>query len=172
MKELVNKALNNQIAKEGFASMLYLAMSTWCDFKGLEGCAQFFRRQSDEEHMHMTKIIDYILEMDGRAIIPEIAKPKGEFNSIVEVFEETYKHEQSVTESINNLVDLSVKENDHSTHNFLQWYVEEQREEENLIRSILDKIGLIGEGSMSLYYIDKEVESINNQTLKAEKANN
>ena len=168
MKEKINEALNDQVAKEGYSSMIYLAMSTWCDHKGLEGCAQFFRRQSDEEHMHMTKLIDYILEMDGRAIISGMDKPQADYDSINDVFQETYRHEQLVTRSINDLVDLSVKENDHSTHNFLQWYVEEQREEEGLIRSILDKIALIGDGPMSLYYIDKEVERINAQTLKNE----
>lgn len=168
MKERINSAMNDQIAKEGYSAMVYLAMSTWCDHKGLEGCAQFFRRQSDEENMHMNKIIDYIMETDGRALIPEIPRPKSDYNSIIEVFEETYKHEQHITASINDLVDLAVKENDHGTHNFLQWYVEEQREEENLIRTILDKIRLIGEGSMSLYYIDKEVERINSQTIAQE----
>jgi ferritin len=164
----INDALNDQIEKEGYASFLYLSMSSWCDHVGLEGCSNFFRRQSEEESFHMMKIIDYVLEMDGRAIVPKIEQPPKEYDTIVKLFEKTLVHEKDVTSSIHNLVDLALAENDHSTHNFLQWYVEEQREEENLIRTILDKIKLIGEGELSLYYIDKEVEQINNRTLKAE----
>ena len=158
--------MNGQIGEEAYASFLYLSMSTWCEHKGLEGCAKFFRRQSEEEHMHMMKIVDYILEMDGKVIIPQINQPPEDFESVQTIFTSTYDHEKRVTSCINQLVDLSLEENDHSTHNFLQWYVEEQREEENLIRSILDKLQLIGDGSMALYYIDKEVEQIN---LRAEK---
>lgn len=168
LSDKINAALNAQIGMEGYASFLYLSMSTWCDFNGLQGSAQFFRRQSEEEHMHMMKIVDYILEMDGKAIIPALNQPPSEFESIGKLFEETYGHEKEVTQSIHDLVDLSLSENDHSTHNFLQWYVEEQREEENLIRTILDKVKLIGQGPLSLYYIDKEVEMINAATLKAE----
>lgn len=166
LSKKMNEALNEQVSKEGYASFLYLSMSTWCDHQGLQGCTSFFRRQSEEENFHMMKVIDYILEMDGRAIVPNIEKPPADHANIQKLFETTLKHEKEVTASINRLVDLSLEENDHSTHNFLQWYVEEQREEENLIRTILDKIKLIGDGSQSLYYIDKEVEEINNQTLK------
>ncbi|MDX1684547.1 MAG: ferritin [Saprospiraceae bacterium] len=161
LSKTITDALNQQIEKEGYASFLYLSMATWCDSNGLQGCTRFFRRQSEEEHVHMTKIIDYILEMDGRAIIPQIKQPPTEYKGVSEVFESTYEHEKKVTSAINSLVDLALEENDHSTHNFLQWYVEEQREEENLIRSILDKIKLIGQGEQALYYIDKEVEEIN-----------
>jgi ferritin len=167
ISDRINKALNGQIGEEAYASFLYLAMSTWCDHKGLGGCAKFFRRQSEEEHMHMMKIVDYILEMDGKVIIPQISQPPTDYKSVQAIFTSTYEHEQKVTASINYLVDLSLEENDHSTHNFLQWYVEEQREEENLIRSILDKLQLIGDGSMALYYIDKEVEQINSEAEKA-----
>lgn len=161
LNEKMNKALNEQIGMEGYASFLYLAMSTWCDKNGLSGSSLFFRRQSEEENMHMLKIVDYIMEMDGTVAVPGIDQPTGSFDGIVSVFEMTLEHEKKVTASIHRLVDLALETNDHATHNFLQWYVEEQREEENLIRGILDKIQLIGEGPLSLYYIDKEVESIN-----------
>ena len=88
------------------------------------------------------------------------------FNSVQSIFQEAYDHERSVTRSINDLVDLAIKENDHATHNFLQYYVEEQREEENLMRTIMDKIKLIGDGPQSLYFIDKEMEQINKQVVK------
>jgi ferritin len=160
-------ALNQQIVLEGYASFLYLSMASWCEHKGLPGCAHFMHRQSDEERMHMLKIFHYISEVDGVAKSPGINQPPQEFASIVELFEMVFAHEQKVTAAINNLVDLSIKENDHTTQNFLQWYVMEQKEEEALMRFILDRIKLIGDGPQSLYYIDKELEEINKKAAKA-----
>jgi|SRR5680860_153410 len=162
MSTEMQEKLNNQIGVEGYASFLYLAMSVWCDYKGLIGCAQFLRRQSDEEHVHMTKIVEYLQEVDGRPVIPDISKPPKDFNDINTLFEDVLAHEKKVTKSINDLVEFASHQNDHSTYNFLQWYVEEQREEENLMRTILDKINLIGDSPQKLYYIDKELEAINN----------
>ncbi len=167
----IEKALNDQIKMEAYASNLYLAMSSWCSTQGLEGSAQFFMRQSEEENMHMMKIFEYVLEMDGHAIVPSVSEPPAHYKSIQEVFNATLAHEQSVTRAIHSLLDLATEENDHSTHLFLQWYVEEQREEEGLIRTIMDKIRLIGDGAMSLYYIDKEVEEINRAVAKQEGQN-
>ena len=161
-------ALNKQIEMEAYASFLYLSMASWCDEQGMEGSTQFFIRQSAEENEHMLRIFNYILELDGRAVVPAIQKPPMSFESIQQVFNDVYAHEQKVTRSINNLVDLSNKENDHTTHNFLQWYVAEQREEEALMRSILDKVNLIGDGPQSLYFIDKEIVEINNQVAAGE----
>ncbi len=164
-------ALNNQISLEGYASQLYLAMSVWCDQEGLKGCQRFLRRQSDEERMHMLKIVDYLSTVNVRADIPGVALPSGAFESIRELFEQVYAHEQKVTHSIHALVDLSVEEKDYGTQNFLQWYVTEQREEEDLARSILDTIKLIGSGAQSLYFIDKEVDQINKSAQAAEVTN-
>jgi ferritin len=157
----MTQALNDQIALEGYASFLYLSMASWCDQEGLEGCAQFMHRQSDEEREHMLRLFGYLSEMDAHAFTPAIDQPPHEFSSVREMFEQVYAHEQKVTAAINQLVTLSTEQQDHSTLNFLQWYVEEQREEEALMRHILDKIRLIGDGPQSLYYIDKEVEAIN-----------
>lgn len=170
ISEKMEKALNEQIAMEGYASYLYLSMSSWCDKQGLMGCRDFMRRQSDEERMHMLKIFDYIAEVDGHAIAPAIAQPPSNFESVQKMFEQTYAHEQKVSHSIHQLIALSNEENDFTTNNFLQWYVAEQREEEALMRTILDRIKLIGNGSQSLYYIDKEVAAINTATAKAEAA--
>ena len=164
----MEEALNQQIALEGYASFLYLSMASWCDREGLEGCAKFMRRQSDEERAHMLKIFDYLSETDSFALTPAIAQPPHTFESVRKMFEQVYEHEQGVTASIHELVALSYRENDHTTLNFLQWYVEEQREEEALMRSILDKIKLIGDGPQSLYYIDMEVEKVNVQQATAE----
>jgi ferritin len=164
------QALNEQIAMEGYASFLYLSMAGWFDLRGMKGCASFMYRQSSEEHMHMMKIFHYLLEMDASAISPAITKPQADFSNAKAIFEDTLAHEQKVTRSINELVELAMSENDHPTYAFLQWYVNEQREEESLMRTILDKINLIGDGSQSLYFIDKEIEALNQAQVKGEKA--
>ena len=162
----MTEALNEQLGKEAYASFLYLSMAAWLEHKGLEGAAQFMFRQSDEERMHMMKIFNYLLEMDQVAVVPKVDQPPKTYKSVQTIFSDAYKHEQGVTASIHKLVNLAIKENDHSTHNFLQWYVEEQREEETLMRTIIDKINLIGDGPGSLYFIDKEMEAINRQVNK------
>ncbi len=168
LSDRMEAALNAQVKMEAYASNLYLSMASWCDAQGMEGTSQFFFRQSAEESDHKMGIFKYILELDGKAIVPAVDKPPHEFQSIQILFKDVYAHEQKVTKAINHLVDLANEEMDHSTHNFLQWYVTEQREEESLIRSILDKIKLIGEGPRCLYFIDKEMEDINNSTIAHE----
>jgi ferritin len=165
----MQEALNEQIVMEAYASYLYLAMAGWFDLQGLQGCAQFMYRQSDEERVHKMRIFNYLIDMDVQAIVPPVAQPPATFKSVPDVFRSAYEHEQKVTRSINTLVDLAIEETDHATHNFLQWYVNEQREEEALMRSILDKINLIGDGPQSLYFIDKEMESVNAQQEKGAK---
>ncbi|MGK0388120.1 MAG: ferritin [Maribacter sp.] len=163
-------ALNHQIALEGFASQYYLAMASWCDKEGMEGSAEFLHFQSLEEREHMLKLFHYLSEVDGFAITPAIEQPPLTFKSVQEVFELVFEHEKKVTESINKLVAICYKESDYNTLNFLQWYVEEQREEENQARSVLDKIKLIGKGGQSLYYIDKEMTKFLATALAAEAA--
>lgn len=164
----MEQALNKQIELEGYASFLYLSMASWCDKEGLDGCAAFMHRQSEEEKEHMLRIFHYISEVDGHALTPAIKQPPHEFESVKSLFEEVYAHEQRVTKAIHELVALSMEERDHTTHHFLQWYIDEQKEEEALMRTILDKIKLIGNGPQSLYYIDMEVEKINATTLAQE----
>ncbi len=168
ISEKMIAALNEQIKLEGYASYLYLSMASWCDNKGLEGCTQFLHRQSEEEREHMLRIFHYLSEVDAHAITPAIPQPPLEFDSVKAIFNLLYEHEQKVTKSIHKLMNQAVKENDYSTINFLQWYIEEQREEENLARTIQDKIELIGDGPQSLYYVDKELAKINAAELAAE----
>lgn len=170
LKNNIQEALNAQISLEASSSATYLSMASWCDRQGLRGCAAFFYAQSDEERMHMLKIVHYINDMDGEAIIPPVDKPASEFESIQIIFKMVYEQEKHVTDSINRLMTLSQEGHDHATTVFLQWYVGEQREEEALVREILDKIRLIGDGSQSLYYIDKELERINKARAAAEAA--
>jgi len=153
----MTKALNEQIKLEGTASFIYLSMASWCDTQGLEGC-------------DMLRIFHYLSEVDAQALVPAIKQPANKWKSIQVMLKEVYEHEKKVTASINNLLDIARAENDYNTENFLQWYINEQREEENLMRSILDKVNLIGEGPMSLYYIDKEISAVNKAEEKAEAA--
>ncbi len=166
------KTLNEQIAMEGNASFLYLSKAGWFEGKTMEGCASFMYRQAQEEHEHMMKIFRYLVEMDATPVVPAIKQPPSDFKDVKAIFEDTLAHEKKVTKSISEIVELAMKEGDHATYGFLQWYVSEQREEEGLMRSIIDKISLIGTGAQSLYFIDKEIEVINQETLKAESANN
>lgn len=170
LNEKIYKALSSQVQMEWQSSAAYLAMATWCDKEGMNGCADFFYAQSDEERVHMLKILHYISEMDEHAIVPAVTQPQSDFDSIQVLFKQVYEMERGVTNSIHGLLSLCQQEGDHATMNFLQWYVTEQREEEAMMRNILDRIRLIGEGGQSLYYIDKEVEKINIARAAAAKA--
>jgi ferritin len=156
----VEKALNDQVAVEYLASHKYLALATWCDMKGFAGAATFLYEHADEERMHMMKLINYIVDKGSNVVIPELEKPRSDFSNIKEVLEYAYKGEMIVTGSVNKIVSLTLELGDHTTHNFIQWYVNEQLEEENLYRSILDRVELIGEGGNALYLIDMEIEKL------------
>ncbi len=164
----MQEALNHQISYEAYASNFYLAVAYWCDSKALTGCKQFFIRQSQEEREHMLKIFDYMSDMGLFPITPSISQPPLEYDSIRQVFDHVFAQEKKVTESIHNLVKIAEEDKDYTTAKFLEWYVEEQMEEESVIRNIIDRIELIGDGAMSLYYIDKEIEKINNDVVSAE----
>lgn len=154
----VEDILNEQVEKEGYSSNLYLAMASWAEVNGLDGTSKWLYAQAEEERMHMLKIISYINEKDGHAIVPEFQKPPVEYPGVKELFEEVLAHEKKVTASINNIVDVCIKENDHTTNNWVQWFVEEQIEEEASVKFILDKLNLIGDGI--LYLFDRDILSM------------
>ena len=159
MNNRVEAALNEQIKKEASSSQFYLAMSSWAECNGLNGTAKFMYSHSDEERFHMLKLIKFVNERGGKAIIPAIEQPPVEFKNLKNIFELLMKHEINVKESINNHVDICLQEKDYTTHKFLQWYVSEQLEEEALARSILDKIKLIGNDNGGLYLFDRDLEN-------------
>ena len=160
LSKRLEEALNNQIKIEAESSQVYLSMASWAEVKGLEGIAGFMYGHSDEERMHMLKLIKYVNERGGHAQISELKAPKTEFGSFQKMFEELYEHEIFVSNSINELVHVTLEEKDYATHNFLQWYVAEQIEEEALARTILDKINLTGEEKGGIFHIDKELEAM------------
>ena len=116
--------------------------------------------QSDEERQHMLKLVKFVNERGGHAEISQLAAPEKEFGSFKKMFEKLFEHEIFVSNSINELVHVTLEERDYATHNFLQWYVAEQIEEEALARTILDKINLIGEDKGGLYLFDRDVQQI------------
>lgn len=156
----VQQALNNQIRYEAESSQLYLAMASWAETKGFEGVAQFMFAQSDEERMHMLKILKYVNERGGHAIITQLDAPVVEFNTVKDMFEQLLAHEIKVSNLINNLVAITFEEKDFATHNFLQWYVAEQIEEEATAKTILDKIYLIGDDKSGFYLFDKDIKAM------------
>jgi ferritin len=156
----IEKALNKQILLEAESSQFYLAMACWAETNGYDGTSGFMYRHSDEERTHMLKIVKYINERGGKAIVPALPKPKADYKSLLEIFENLLEHEVQVTNSINELVYMCLESRDYTTHNFLQWYVAEQIEEEALARTILDKLKMIGNDKGGLYLFDRDVEGI------------
>jgi ferritin len=156
---MINR-LNEQINLEMFSSHLYLQMSSWCAYRALDGCASFLNQHADEEMMHMRRLITYLQETGALAILGSMEAPAHDFQSLTEMFEKIYAHEQFITSKINDLVHLANTEPDYPTLQFLQWYVAEQHQEEFLFKSILDKIHLIGTEGQGLFFIDREIGSL------------
>ena len=160
----IDQQHNEQLRMEAESSQYYLAMASWAEGKGYSGTAEFLYMHSEEERAHMMKILRYINERGGKAIVPELQKPATEFDSLQAIFDDLLKHEELITNSINELVFRCLELRDYTTHNFLQWYVAEQIEEEALARTILDKLNLIGNDKGGLYLFDRDVESIKVQS--------
>lgn len=158
LSKTLQDALNNQVKLEAASSQAYLAMASWADIQpGLQGVTEFIYTQAEEERVHMLKLIKYINERGGFAIIPALEQPIITFQSLTRVFEEFLRHEIGVSESINEIVHLSFQEKDYATHNFLQWYVAEQIEEERLARVLNEKLEMIGEDKSGLYLFDRDI---------------
>lgn len=160
----IEKALNAQLNNEAQSSQIYLAMASWAEYKGFEGVSEFLYAHSDEERMHMLKLLRYINERGGHGEVLELSSPEKEYNSLKNLFTKLFEHEKKVSKEINDLVDMTLKEKDYSTHNFLQWYVAEQIEEERLAQLILDKLHLIGEDKGGLYLFDRDIQNFHKQT--------
>jgi ferritin len=157
LNEKMLASLNQQITLEHFSANLYLAMSAWCSFKGYDASASFLYKHSEEEMEHMKKLFRYVCEAGNWAKVGEIKQPAAEFESLVDVFQKTFEHEQLVTRAINDLAHVAMSERDYSTFNFLQWYVAEQHEEERLFQTVLNKIEVIGVAGKGIFLIDQEI---------------
>lgn len=163
LSDIMQSALNEQIKVEAESSQIYLAMASWAEVKGFEGIATFMFKQSDEERMHMLKLVKYINQRGGHATISALEEPRLDYSSFKALFRQLYEHEVKVSECINILVDIALSEKDYATHNFLQWYVSEQIEEEASARVILDKIDLIGDDKGGLYMFDNDMKNFSAQ---------
>ena len=158
MNNKVEKALNKQIELEHFSSQLYLAMASWAEVNGFNGTANFLYAHSDEEREHMLKLFHYVNDRGGHAIVPKVDQPELKYDSVQSVFKEIYEHEKMISSEINELVGLCYDERDFTTQSFLQWYVEEQIEEETLFGNILDKLNLLGGDKAKMFMFDNEME--------------
>ncbi len=152
--------LNEQLNLEFYSANLYLQMSAWCIDKGFEGAAAFLQAHSHEEVGHMQRLFHYLSDTGAVPVIGSIKAPPVDFDCLADIFKQTYNHEQLITTRINELAHEAISSQDYSTFNFLQWYVAEQHEEEKLFKSVLDKLGLVGEDGKGLFMIDKDLKTM------------
>jgi len=157
ISEKMTSALNEQINKEMYSAYLYMSMSAHCTNVGLDGFANWFMVQYKEEMTHAMKIYDYLNEQGEKIILETIEKPPSEFGTVLEMFEATLEHEQFITKSIHELVDLANEEKDYATQIFLQWFVTEQIEEEGNDNEIIAKLKLVGNEGNGLFMLDREM---------------
>ncbi|NRA64236.1 MAG: ferritin [Pseudobacteriovorax sp.] len=155
--EKLNESLNNHVNRELYSSYLYISMSAYFASIDLNGLAQWMKIQAQEEMSHAEKFFDFINGRGGRVILQSIAAPENQWESPLKVFEDTLAHEIEVTKGINELVDVALKTKDHATHNFLQWFVAEQVEEEATANTILQKLRLIKDDTTGLFMLDAEL---------------
>jgi ferritin len=156
VSEKMAKALNSQLNFELYSAYVYLAMSAHADAVGLKGFANWFNAQYQEEMMHATKFFNYIMDR-AEVELEAIEKPRKEYKDALEMFTETLKHEQEVTARINELASLAIEEKDHATSTFLQWFINEQVEEEATVKEIIDNIKLAGGTGQGLFMINSEL---------------
>lgn len=154
----VEEILNLQIEKEDYSSQLYLAMASWAENKGFEGVSNWLYAQSEEERMHMLKLVKYVNERDGVAVIPGMDKPPTDFKDVFVMFDKVLAHEKFISGSINEIVAVCIAENDYTTQNWIQWFVTEQIEEEASVKAIIDKLNLLGK--QNLYMFDRDIMSM------------
>ena len=151
----LTKALNAQIAMEANAVNNYLAAASWWEVTGYDGAASFFYAQAEEEHQHMLKFVNFLNGQGVPAVIPGTKQPPKTFKSIESICKTALKNEQVVTKAINKMVDIAQKDKDHNTFTFLQFFVNEQIEEEQQFETILQKFNLLGRDKLAIYEIDK-----------------
>ena len=161
----LKKSLIDQVGLEANASNNYLAMASWCAVTGYEGGAGFFYAQSEEERTHMLKIIHYLTDMGISSVIPSTKSPSTSYKSLEVLIKTALKNEQEVTKAIHKMVEISQKDKDHSTYVFLEWFVNEQVQEETKFETLLQKFDLIGRDKLAINEIDKILAT---QTTMAE----
>lgn len=157
VKDKIVKLLNKQLNEELLSSYEYLAMSAHFDLENLTGFAHWFKLQSQEEYGHAMKIFSYITQVNGKVQLKQIDAPKSSWKNLQDVLNDAYKREQAVTKSIYEIVDATLAEKDHATFNFLQWFVNEQVEEEASALKWLDRAKLLGADKNGIFLLDREM---------------
>ena len=157
LSQTLQKTVNDQIQKELYSAYLYLSMESFFRSQNLNGCANWMRIQTQEEMTHATKMYDYLIERGGRVLLKPIDGPETDWDSPLAVFDAVSKHEQKVTSLINNLVDLAIEEKDHAANSFLQWFVNEQVEEEASADEIVQQIKMMENAPGGLFMLDREL---------------
>ncbi len=157
LKETMQDALNAQVNAEFAAYYTYLSMAAYFEAENLPGFAAWMHNHAQEEQMHAMKIYHFINERSGRVQLRPIPGPKTDWNSPVEVFEDALAHERHVTELINQLVNLARKEGDHATESFLQWFIDEQVEEEAVVDAVLQDLRRVGDSQLAIFMLDREL---------------
>ncbi len=159
MDKRLEKLINEQISKEIYSSYLYLAMVVYFEQKGLDGFSHWMRMQVEEENLHAMKLFDYMCERSCKVVLGGISRPPADFKSIEDVFKKTLAHEKAVTASINKLYALAREVNDNAALGFLQWFVDEQVEEEKNAGDILAKLKYVNDQPAGILFLDKELSS-------------
>ncbi|QEG21150.1 ferritin [Mariniblastus fucicola] len=155
----INEALNKQINEELFSAYLYLAMSAKSDSMGLSGFANWFKMQYQEELAHADRFFNYVLERNGEIDLESIGKPEVGDVTPLELFEKGLAHEQHITSCIFKLKDLARQESDHATDVFLEWFVNEQVEEEATTQTVIDQLRMVKDNPSGLFLIDRELSA-------------
>lgn len=157
MKESIQKEINQQINKEFYSSYLYLSMAAYFETTSLKGFANWMQIQAQEELAHAMKFYTFAQSRGGNIRLKTIEEPPTQWSTPQAVFEKAYEHEKSISQSIDQLVDLAIQEKDHATNSFLQWFVNEQVEEEESVSEVVNKLKLIGDSGNGLFIIDQEL---------------
>jgi len=155
----MSKELNEQLNKEFYSAYLYLSMSAYCNRNDFPGAANWFLLQYQEEQDHATRIYNYLIDQDAKVVLKAIEKPPKSFGTLLEAYEESLAHEQYMTKNLNELSNFALKEKDHATYNLLQWFVNEQVEEEATVSEIISKLKMVGQDGYGILMIDNELAS-------------
>ena len=157
ISKLLQDAINEQINFELFSAYLYLSMSAHFETQNLSGFANWTHVQYQEETGHAMKLYKYVFDRSGTVTLKAIAQPATKFKTPMDIFKEILKHEQKVTSLINKLYELAVKEKDYAAQIFLQWFINEQVEEEKNATDIINMLEMIGDSSVSLIMADRQL---------------
>lgn len=153
----LTRAYNDQIQLEFESSFAYLQMGADFELRSLPGMAKWMRMQSGEEYAHAMKFIQFVLDRGAKLELHALGAPAATPDSVVATFEAALGHEQRVSKAIHALYAKALSEQDFSSLPLLQWFVNEQVEEENTVSSILDRLRMVGDDRTGLLFLDREL---------------